>query len=330
LFKALQKNKDILERIFEPSILEECRSSFSDLMRQLDSSYSNKSPKKNSTPGVEKMEVRDSSEAESAPKSGEKKSMFAKVSMADEDGKKGDSESAAAKERDVSGAQDISMVAKKEDRSKSSSSSSESSSGGSSSCNDQEDKKMPGDEPVVDDKSDSDDNSSDSDSSSTSGSSPDPNSSEDDDDEEDEEKQVVGMVKKPRLSSTTSRRESVSVFHQMSISLHPTHQVPEGGVFDPEFPELAEQYALKVLEYLEEVSDRLATAQLQNEVRSLTTASFPFFLIFFFYSHHNSFPFSFYFAVFPLLLFLFPFSFLLFSFLFFSFLFFSFLFCHFS
>ena len=269
MFKALQKNKDILERIFEPSILEECRSSFSELLRQLDSNYSNNSPKKNSPLGVEKMEVGDSTEAASAPKAGEKKSGQVKVVVADEDSAKGDSEGVAAKEGSVGGARDVSMVTKKGDagdRIKSSSSSSDSSSGGSSN-DDQEDKKTPDNDPAVDEeKSDSDDNTSDSDSSSSSGSSPDMNSSEEDDDEEDEDKQV-GMVKKPRLSSTTSRRESVSVFHQMSISLHPSHQVPEGGVFDPEFPEIADQYALKVLEYLEEVSDRLGTAQLQNEVR---------------------------------------------------------------
>ena len=98
------------------------------------------------------------------------------------------------------------------------------------------------------DKSDSDD-SSDSDSSSSSSSS---DSSE-------------SGGAKPRLS-TSSRSSNLILRSHLAVSLKSAHEIPLAGVFDPEFLELVDQFALKVLEYVEGMEDRLFVAQLHEEV----------------------------------------------------------------
>ncbi len=266
LFKALQKNKDILSRLFEPNTLKECSVSFEDLLKQLDCNQSSKSGNVAKSPGeeVEKMETGDEGKEseKSDDRTGHKKGNV-KLDLPGVDGSK-ESTPSKVGGKGLKDAKDEAGGNNGSSSKSSTSDSSSSSSSGSTSPIEQAHKKDPSTtQDADDDKSDSDDNSSDSDSSSSSAS-----SSHDDDDEDEEEKEVVGVaLKKPRLSSANSMRESVSTFHQMSISLRHAHKVPETGVFDPEFPELIDQYALKVLEYLEEVSERLATAQLQNEVR---------------------------------------------------------------
>lgn len=101
----------------------------------------------------------------------------------------------------------------------------------------------------ADDKSDSDESSdSDSDSSSSSDSS------------------ESGGVK-PRLS-TSSRSSNLILRSHLAVSLRAAHKIPQVGVFDPVFLELVDQFAVKVLEYVEGMEDRLFVAQLHEEVRN--------------------------------------------------------------
>ena len=104
------------------------------------------------------------------------------------------------------------------------------------------------------DKSDSDE-STDSDSSSSSSSSNSQTSSD-------------RTVSKPRLSTTSSRGTSSNLIgrSKLEVSLRNVHLVPHVGVFDPVFAELVEQFAVKVLEYVESMEDRLFVAQLHEEV----------------------------------------------------------------
>lgn len=76
-----------------------------------------------------------------------------------------------------------------------------------------------------------------------------------------------GVVVKPRLSTTSSRGGSNLIGRsQLEVSLRNVHLVPQVGVFDPMFYELEEQFAVKVLEYVESMEDRLFVAQLHEEV----------------------------------------------------------------
>lgn len=114
---------------------------------------------------------------------------------------------------------------------------------------DSNDKSQNADKAENADKSDSDE-SSDSDSSSSSSSS---DSSE-------------NRGAKPRLS-TSSRNSNLVLRSHLAVSLKSAHEIPLAGVFDPEFLELVDQFALKVLEYVESMEDRLFVAQLHEEVR---------------------------------------------------------------
>lgn len=226
------------------------------MLSQLDSNYSNPSKLGASD---EKMEIEGSGCSNEAAGSDTVKKEGVKLDLPTGEGVKNDAieDESEVKAGEESPAKEVTATA-----------SSSSSSTSSSSSNNESGKKTSAKDEVADDKSDSDDNSSDSDSSSSSLSSPNPNSSQEEDEEEDDDKAVEPKVPKPRLSSATnSQRGSVSTFHQMSISLYSSHHIPESGIFDPEFTELADQFALKVLEYLEEVCDRLFTARLHNEVR---------------------------------------------------------------
>ena len=246
LFKALQKSKETFPRIFDPSNLKDCEVAFNSLLNQLST---------NSVKSASNSLQRNDSEATSSA-----------GDSADMDVEKTDSKSAAVeedserKEADIdtnSGVEGMQVDPQQSDADKKSSSpalgeESESKIGEGSGGSREKDN-----DSASDDSSDSETSSSSSSSSAAHHS-----SQEEEGEEENRDKAVP--EKKKRLSSSGS---NLILCSQLAIPMKPVHKVPPSGVFDPVFSELADQFALKVLEYVEGTEDRLFVAKLHEEVR---------------------------------------------------------------
>ena len=228
LFKALQKNKETISRIFDSSYLQECSESFNALISQLNSEL--KSNEIVTEDSSEKMEV------------DEMKEEVEKKKNVD-----GDGANEEGKVKDEVQQKDMELAG-----------------GNSHSTSSGNQNEIP----KKDEKSDSED-SSDSDSTSSSSSSNARSSQEDDE---------VTKTTKTQLPLSPSKTENNSIFAQTAISLKPVHKIPQSGVFNPTFVELSEQFALKVLEYMEGVESRLFVAQLQQEVCLYVTQDYMEFL----------------------------------------------------
>ena len=246
LFKALQKSKETFPRIFDPSNLKDCEVAFHSLLSHLGT---------NCVKSVSNSQRGNDSEATSSAGDGATNMDIEKT-----DGKSAaeKEEEGERKEADVdtsSGLEDmqIDLDPHRSDADKRP----------SSPALGEEVENNNGESTREKDNDSASDDSSDSDSSSSSSSSSTAHHSSQEE-EGDESKDKAVPEKKQRLSS------SGIMCSQLAVSTKPIHKIPPSGVFDPVFTELADQLALKVLEYVEGTEDRLFVAKLHEEVRIIS------------------------------------------------------------